>query len=104
MSRYNKTVKKDGKTVHYAWGYDAPCQEYFFQCFKDEEDLSDDEESDVIFSISSVHTLTPHPDHPGKMKWSNGQIIELMQKYTDEKGECVVPMDHRTHIALDLPF
>lgn len=101
MSRYQKTSTLNGKAVQFAWGYDSPLQEYFFQCFK--EDYSDDE-NEVIFSISSVFTLDPHPDFPNKERWSNGELIELMERYKDESGECIIPEKHLQAIALDLPF
>jgi len=94
MSRYTKKVKEKGYEL--AWGYDEALQEYFFHKYK--LDAPDDEE-DVIFAISSVYTLDYHPDYPGKMRFSNGEILECMEPYKKH-----LPEEHLHAIALDAPF
>jgi hypothetical protein len=74
-----------------------------------EEEIADHQESKcnkkgcacgcgIIFSVSSVNTLMPHPKYPDRMKWSNNEILELMRKYPE------IPRAHRQAIAADLPF
>lgn len=95
MSRYTKTID-EGKVV-LAWGYDSPMSEYFFQAINTE---AEEDEDDIIFSISSYHTLKPHPDYPNRMKWSNSEILELMEtKYKNH-----IPAVHRAALAGDLMF
>lgn len=95
MSRYTKEIE-DGKTV-LVWGYDRPMSEYFFQAIKMD---AEEDEDDVIFSISSYHTLKPHPKFPNRMTWSNTEILQLMEK--EYPG--VIPAAHRNALAGDLPF
>lgn len=97
MSRYTKETA-DGKVI-LVWGYDRPMSEYFFQAFLKE--VKEDED-DVIFSISSYHTLNPHPKHPKKMQWSNTEILQLMEK--EYVGVDAIPTAHRNALAVDLPF
>jgi len=106
MSRYQAVTKK-GNPI--AWGFDRPLQEYFFQEYMAEEKVADHQESKckkkgcacgcgIIFSVSSVNTLMPHPKYPDRMKWSNNEILELMRKYPE------IPRAHKQAIAADLPF
>jgi hypothetical protein len=87
MSRYQT---EDGQ---YAWGYDEPLQEYFYQKF----DLTSEEE-EWIFSIGTGICEKQHPDYPEKLHWSRGELLELMDK------DGIVPEYHRKLIALDLPI
>jgi hypothetical protein len=93
MSRYTKKIGH----LEYAWGYDRPLQEYFFSC----EDLSkgDEDDNPFIFSIASRITLKPHPDFPDKQHYSNGEILEVMNKYPG-----IVKEEHLDAIAMDLQF
>jgi hypothetical protein len=106
VSRY-QAIAKNGNPI--AWGFDRPLQEYFFQEYMAEEKVADHQESKckkkgcacgcgIIFSVSSVNTLMPHPKYPDRMKWSNNEILELMRKYPE------IPRAHRQAIAADLPF
>jgi hypothetical protein len=94
MSRYTKQIDD----ALYVWGYDRPLQEYFLQAHNLKEPLRDDDDG-VLFSISSYNTLKPHPSTPRKMRYSNGEILELMEDLGD-----VVPEEHRYAIAMDIPF
>lgn len=99
MSRYSKIVGPLG----YAWGYDHPLSEYFFQCF-DNTAPSDDENDGTVFSISSRVTLVPHPDTPSKYSYSNSEIMEVMLKEAQNQKQEIVPKEHLDMIASDLPF
>lgn len=87
MSRYQT---HDGE---YAWGYDHPLQEYFYQKF----DLTS-KEDEWIFSISTGICEKQHPEYPDKLHWSRGDLLTLMEK------DGVVPKHHLHKIALDLPI
>lgn len=94
MSRYIKRIDN----LEYAWGYDRPLQEYFFSC----EDLSANDEAEnngFIFSIGSHITLVPHPDYPEKQHYSNGEMLEMMEKYPG-----IVKKEHLDAIVGDLQF
>lgn len=95
MSRYSKIIEKDGKKTEVVWGYDPPLQEYFLQEFN--PNAADDEE-DCIFSISSISTLEFHPRFPGKFRYKNSEILELMSEYD------VIPDEHKQAVAMDLPY
>jgi hypothetical protein len=95
MSRYS-TIKND---KIYTWGYDRPLKEYFFSCRNTEIEESDLSEDLFEFSISSNYSIMPHPNHPDKLSYSNGEILEIMQQY-----DGVVPLQHMDAVALDLPF
>lgn len=93
MSQY-RTIINDKM---YMYGYDRPLQEYFFACFNTK--AGDDDEG-VLFSISSHCTLAPHPDYPGKLNWSNGELIDIVKK---EMGDNA-PEEFLNAMALDLPL
>lgn len=95
MSRYTAELPS-GRVI--AWGYDRPLSEYFFQEYYGKDDNREDPDDEVRFSISSHTTLTPHPDHPGQMDWSNGEILELMENYPQ------IPEEHKMALTMDLPF
>lgn len=99
MSRYSKIIQRDNKNIEVAWGYDEPLREYFLQEFHDEDDLEDEEE-ETIFSISNVHTIAFHPKYPGKFRYSNSEILKLMEEYDED----VIPKEHKQAVAMDLPF
>lgn len=102
MSRHTAHLA-NGRSI--AWGYDNPLGEYFLTEYysndelkKMEEQAGDEELPHVVFSIMSHTTLDCHPDYPGKMDWSNSEILSLMDKY-DEIDE-----RHKEAVALDQPF
>lgn len=95
MSRYQKEISEEG--ILLVWGFDNPMSEYFLQAFR--MDALPDED-DVIFSISSYHTLTPHPEYEDRETWSNAEMLELIEKdYGDH-----VPAAHKNAMAVDSPF
>lgn len=94
MSRYTKKLKEDTQTL--VWGFDRPMSEYFIQLFDDTETIGDG----LVFSISSVFTMVQHPDHPGKTKWGNGELLELIKKdYPND-----IPSEHIDALVMDIPF
>lgn len=86
MSRY--TIKSGSRT--YAYGYDRPLGEYFFQGY--------DEEGDIIFSVSSYTTMIPHEKYPKKLHYSNGELIDLVK---EEMGDSA-PEEFLNAMALDI--
>ncbi len=88
MSRYSATLE-NGNTL--AWGYDRPLSEYFIH-----EEGQDDE---TIFEIGSYYTTKAHPEFPDKLKYSNGEMLEIFQRYT-----AVIPKEHINALVGDLPF
>lgn len=76
------------------FGYDHPLNEYFFA----KED--DSEDSGFEFSVASHMTLIPHPDYPNKLNWSNGDLLELIDKELGKEAPDILT----SSIALDLPF
>ena len=101
MSRYNAKLP-NGRSI--AWGFDYPLQEFFLhEYFSEAEQDALPEETlnitdGVHFAVSSQNTLTPHPKYPDRMKWSNGEILELMNQYPE------IPEEHKLQLALDQPF
>lgn len=88
MSRYTAAI------VHgyeLAWGFDEPNSEYFIQLF--------DPEEECVFSIANYWTTQYHPEFPRKARWSNGELLEIFQRYAD-----VVPAEHIQALVSDLPF
>jgi hypothetical protein len=57
----------------------------------------EDEDSGVVFMIASHFTLLAHPETPDKIQYSNSEILELMEAWE-------VPEEHRSQVAMDLPF
>lgn len=94
MSRYTKQTDQ----YTYAWGFDEPLSEYFFQKFNNYPDPLDEDAEDVVFSISSYSTTVPHPDYPNKITYTNSEILDIMEQ------EGVVPQHHLDQIVLDLTF
>ncbi len=94
MSRFTTEIEDGKKTL--VWGFDRPMSEYFIQLI----DNVTEEDEDVVFAISNVFTLTPHPEHLDKERWSTGELVELLQKDFANK----VPQEHIDHMLLDLPF
>lgn len=90
MSRYSKRIENRA----YAFGYDRPLQEFFFQ--RSDVDSVDE----VLFSISSHTTLEEHPNHLDKIHWSNSEIADLV---VEEMGT-EAPKEFLTALALDIPF
>ena len=90
MSRYSKRIENRV----YAFGYDRPLQEYFFQ--RSNVDRVDD----VVFSISSHATIQEHPEHLDRLDWSNSQIADLVVKEMGPEA----PKEFLTALALDIPF
>ena len=93
MSRYKKIVGN----LEYVWGFDPPLQEYFFSC----EDINGDEDGEelYLFHIGSKVTLIEHVDYPRKRYFTNGEMLEVMNKYPG-----IVPKKHLDAIALDIQF
>jgi hypothetical protein len=101
VSRFQAKLD-NGRTI--AWGYDNQLAEYFMQEYYSEEELNKmtkkelERTDEVVFSVSSHTTLTPHPKYPKKMDWSNNDLLQLMRKYPE------IPRIHKQAIAADLPF
>lgn len=87
MSRH---TSPDGQ---YAWGYDHPLQQYFYERF----DLTS-KEDEWIFSINTGICEKRHPDYPNKLHFSRGELLEVMEK------EGIVPKHDLIRVALDLPI
>lgn len=81
MSRYFKQIEE--KNLSVAYGFDH-AMGYFFQVF-DESKLDNDEERLIIDEDSLLTGM------------SNGRMLELMVEYA-------VNENHRSAVALDLPF
>jgi len=92
MSRYSRIV--NGK--EYAWGFDPINPEYFFQGFN--------EKDEVVFSVGSYFTEDPHPSFPNRKRYSNGQLLELIEHEEKTIGQLIVDKDHKEAIAGDLEF
>jgi hypothetical protein len=96
MSRFTCRLN-NGNII--AFGFDRPLQEYFFSEYDNQEEL--------LFSIMTYNTTDPHPNHPDKLTYSNGELLEVMQEYLAEiVGE--FGMDQLAHaigaITFDLPY
>jgi hypothetical protein len=92
MSRYSRIVK--GK--EYAWGFDPISPEYFFQRY--------DEHDEIVFSVGSYFTENPHPMYPNRGRYSNSQLLELIEHEEKMIGRPIVDKEHKDAIALDLVF
>jgi len=101
MSRYSFDVVRDGTRYLVSFGYDYPCTEYFLHVeYADAHHCRESEEDgnpELLFAIASYNTLKCHPDHPGKFRWSNGEMLEMYQCWD-------VPSVAQTAVALDQPF
>jgi len=102
MSRHTHIEEKNGVKYEVICGFDKPLSEYFLQVYLADPELEDEEEDEfgdprLLFSIASVSTLQDHPEHPGKKRWSNGEIFIEMKKWGCAKEHC-----HQ--VAMDLPF
>lgn len=92
MSRYSKIV--NGK--EYAWGFDPVTPEYFFQGYG--------EHGDIVFSVGSYSTEDPHPKYPNQKRYSNGQLLELIEHEENSIGQLIVDKEHKDAIVSDLEF
>jgi len=90
MSRYTKKIQS-GETI--VWGFDRPLSEYYLQLYDKEDKLN--------FSISNYYTIEPHPKFPQKIKWSTGELLELIEK---ENYKEHIPKEHLQYMIADLPF
>lgn len=111
MSRYSAKLQ-NGRTI--VWGYDRPLSDYFLQeLFSDEEmkekvkNLGKDEDGEdeelcrtdeYVFAIGTDMCLTPHPDHPDRMRFSRTEILEFMANYLE------IPEAHKQAVARDMPY
>lgn len=93
MSQYRVKVKN----IEYQYGYDEQLQEYFLGAF----DLTKNEdEDDCIYGIGNYfNTIKPHPEYPGKIAWSNGELLAFISKY-----KYPISPGHLEKLAMDLPF
>ncbi len=78
MSRHVHTIERDGVKYEVACGYDRPLQEFFLQVFPLDENGQDDE---PLFCIGNYYTMKPHPRNPGKLTYTNAEIMELMEEW-----------------------
>lgn len=102
MSRYSVETIKDGARYIVSYGYDDPLTEYFLHVehadakHTGSAESAEDDNPELLFAISSYHTLKCHPDYPGKTHFSNSEILELMQKWgVPKEAQSVVAMDER---------
>ncbi len=95
MSRYSQKINDQ---ISYSWGFDH-FSGYFFQKF--DTSLIEETGDDCEFSISSQHSTLPLI--PGKHRYSNGEILEAMEK-EEEHSSLQIPKDHKYLITLDLPI
>jgi hypothetical protein len=79
-----------------SFGYDNPCTEYFIHV-EQLTMVNDPEEENLLFAVASYNTLTPHPSRPDKIRYSNGELLELFQAWG-------VPSTAQEALALDQPF
>lgn len=98
MSRYSII---HSSTITYAYGYDIPLNEFFFQKF--DSSIDEDEDDDTVFSISNKFTTKPHPDYPNKTEYSNNEIVKVIQKEM-ELEELLFDIDHLRNIKNNIPF
>lgn len=98
MSRYSMST--DDFT--YSWGYDGPLSQYFFQ--KESKVPLEDSEDDFVFSIANYTSLTPHPRYPFKIKYSTGEILDIMNEEMRENPQLRINSIHIDNMVLDLPF
>jgi len=99
MSRY---VRKFG-TIEYAYGYDTPLEEYFFdKC--DSKLATDHNEDGYVFQISNHFSMMPHPRTPKKQEYTNGEIMDIIKEEEKLIGQKIWHPDHLDAIAADLQF
>lgn len=90
-------------TIEYAYGYDYPLQEYFFdKC--DSKLATESNEDGYIFQVSSHFSLMPHPNTPKKSDYMNSEIMEIVREEEKLVGEKIWHKDHWDAIMSDLPF
>lgn len=94
MSRHTHVLIKGSKRYEVVCGFDRPLHEYFIQVW-DIENPSDDDTP--VFSVASYNTMKPHPDTPEKVRYSNSEILSLMEEWG-------CSFDYRRAVAMDLPF
>lgn len=91
MSRY--TIECTHTTygaVTVTYGFDHLLTEFFII-------IEQDENADPVFAVASYNTTFPHPDQPGKIKYSNHELLPLFKEF----GVCD---EHCDKLALDLAF
>lgn len=98
MSRYTVHIG----TVEYAYGYDVPLQEYFFD--KCDSKLATEHNEGYVFQISSCFSLMPHPDTPNKGSYSNSEIVDIIKQEEKLMGCRIWRPEHFDAIAGDLQF
>jgi hypothetical protein len=102
LSRYEKTVVKNGKRYLVSCGYDFPLMEYFLHVeYQDPKDIPesmlDDEQPELLFAISSHSTLKCHPRYPAKTHFVNSEIWTLMEEWDADPA-------HIKAVRDDLPY
>jgi hypothetical protein len=100
MSRYTVYIG----TIEYAYGFDEPLQEYFFD--KCDSALSTDEnEGGYIFQVSNHYSMLPHPDYPvTKEHYSNGDIMTIVKDEERKMGRLIWKEEHYDALGGDLKF
>jgi hypothetical protein len=98
MSRFYSN-SKCGK-YSYTWGFDRPLKEVFFHKY---DYLDDKNHGDCHFAIANISTLTIHPDHPDKLSYTNNEILNIMEKESNDHG-LEIPSDHLLAIYVNWPF
>lgn len=99
MSRY--TVKFG--TVEYAYGYDRPLQDYFFEK-SDSSKATDENDEGYIFQVSSSFSLLRHPDRPDKDGYSKSEILELVEQEEKIIGHKIMKDEHKNALVCNQPF
>jgi hypothetical protein len=97
MSRYSHNTT----SYSWSWGFDEPLNEFFFQKF---DNFPQDENEDVIFSVSNRFTTKEHPDFPDKRDWSNLELVKLMEMEMVMSEDDFIPAEHLGLIRSDKPF
>lgn len=99
MSRYTVHIG----TIEYAYGFDRPLQEYFFdKC--DSKLATEDNEDGYVFQISNHFSMLPHPETPDKQEYSNSEIMEIVRAEEKLVGQKIWKEEHFDAIAGDLQF
>lgn len=88
MSRYSE-ILPDGSEL--SWGYDRPLSSYFIQKQSPNEEL--------LFDVGNRASLKAHPDYPGKLNFSNSELLEIFNGYSE-----FIPAHHIQALSLDLEF
>ena len=99
MSRYTQNTQKN--RISYAWGFDHALG-YFFSKF--DEKIDDEEDDNVVFSISSHFTLIHRDNSKRSSSYSNGEILQAMEEEETLDPELKIPEEHKEAIAMDIPF